>query len=204
MCSPARPDRHTRQLGGQRHRRRGGRDLGGRSAGAVRRAVLRALSACLTCAAMRAAGRGLVINVGRWPHFRAVSGHVQRAKAALFSMTCALGEMKPFGVRFCQIEPATPKQTSPRAACSQKVAQYAYGASFCALYEMERRDGGKDPPIMPKRRESGRMKNRRAHLPGFCTGRSEFRQHTAVARARKRSPPCISQRPAKGWDLDIV
>jgi short-subunit dehydrogenase len=92
---------------------------------------------------MREAKRGLVINIGSVASFFPLpfQGMYSAAKAAMFAMTCALRmEMKPFGVRFCQIEPGDTKTSfTERRVLTKKSSETAYKAPFVrALYEMER------------------------------------------------------------------
>jgi len=100
---------------------------------------------------MREAKRGLVINIGSVASFFTLpfQAMYSAAKAALFSMTCALRmEMKPFGIRFCQIEPGDTKTGfTERRVLTKKSGETAYRVPFLrALYEMERSEmAGKDP-----------------------------------------------------------
>jgi len=100
---------------------------------------------------MRKAKRGLVINIGSIASFFPLpfQAMYSAAKAALFSMTCTLRmEMKPFGVRFCQIEPGDTRTSfTERRVLTEKTKETAYRGPFLrALYEMERSEmAGKEP-----------------------------------------------------------
>jgi len=162
--------------------------------------------------AMRAAGRGLVINVGSVASFFPLpfQGMYSAAKAALFSMTCALRmEMKPFGIRFCQIEPGDSKTGfTERRVLTKKSRSSAYGMSFLrALYEMERSEmAGKDPAHYAEAIvKAAEMKNPPARIcPDF-----EYRALRVVSsilpwRVAEKAIAgmYLSKDPPEGWDLE--
>ena len=162
--------------------------------------------------AMRAAGRGLVINVGSVASFFPLpfQGMYSAAKAALFSMTCALRmEMKPFGIRFCQIEPGDSKTGfTARRVLTKKSRSSAYGMTFLrALYEMERSEmAGKDPAHYAESIvKAAGMKNPPARIcPDF-----EYRALRVIGSilpwrvAEKAiSGMYLSKDPPEGWDLE--
>jgi short-subunit dehydrogenase len=100
---------------------------------------------------MREAKHGLVINIGSVASFFPLpfQAMYSAAKSALFAITSALRmEMKPFGVRFCQIEPGDTKTSfTERRVLTKKSRETAYRRPFLrALYEMERSEmAGKQP-----------------------------------------------------------
>jgi NAD(P)-dependent dehydrogenase (short-subunit alcohol dehydrogenase family) len=162
--------------------------------------------------AMRAAGSGLVINVGSVASFFPLpfQGMYSAAKAALFSMTCALRmEMKPFGIRFCQIEPGDTKTNfTARRVLTKKSRNTAYGASFLrALYEMERSEmAGKDPAHYAEAIvKAAGMKNPPARIcPDF-----EYRALRVIGsilpwRVAEKAITgmYLSKDPPEGWDLE--
>ena len=162
--------------------------------------------------AMRAAGRGLVINVGSVASFFPLpfQGMYSAAKAALFSMTCALRmEMKPFGIRFCQIEPGDSKTGfTERRVLTKKSRSSAYGMSFLrALYEMERSEmAGKDPAHYAEAIvKAAEMKSPPARIcPDF-----EYRALRVISailpwRVAEKAiiGMYLSKDPPQGWDLE--
>lgn len=93
--------------------------------------------------AMRAANRGLVINIGSVAAFFPLPFQAlySASKAALYSLTCALRmELKPFGIQVCQIEPGDVKTNfTQQRVITDKAQNTAYTVPFRrAYYEMER------------------------------------------------------------------
>jgi NAD(P)-dependent dehydrogenase (short-subunit alcohol dehydrogenase family) len=161
--------------------------------------------------AMRAAGRGLVINVGSVASFFPLpfQGMYSAAKAALFSMTCALRvEMKPFGVKCCQIEPGDAKTNfTARRVLTKKSRNTAYGASFLrALYEIERSEmAGKDPAHYAEAIvKAARMKNPPARIcPDFQYRALRVFSSILPWRAFEKviAAMYLTKDPPHGWDL---
>ena len=93
--------------------------------------------------AMRAAKSGLVINIGSVAAFFPLpfQAMYSAAKAALYSMTCALRmELKVFGIHVCQIEPGDVKTNfTQQRVITQKAKNTSYPVMFRrAYYEMVR------------------------------------------------------------------
>lgn len=92
---------------------------------------------------MRAAGSGLVINIGSVASFFTLpfQGMYSAAKSALYAMTCALRmELKPFGIHVCQIEPGDVKTNfTQQRVITEKAKNTSYKVPFKrAVYEMVR------------------------------------------------------------------
>jgi NAD(P)-dependent dehydrogenase (short-subunit alcohol dehydrogenase family) len=93
--------------------------------------------------AMRAAQNGVVLNIGSVASFFPLpfQGMYSAAKAALYSMTCAMGlELKPFGIRVCQIEPGDTRTGFTQSrVLTEKSKDSVYKEQYRrALYEMVR------------------------------------------------------------------
>ena len=92
---------------------------------------------------MRAAGRGMIINIGSMASCFPVpfQGMYSAVKAALFMMSATLAmELRPFGIKVCVVEPGDTKTGfTDKRVFTKRTAKTAYNPSFeRALYEMIR------------------------------------------------------------------
>jgi NAD(P)-dependent dehydrogenase (short-subunit alcohol dehydrogenase family) len=162
--------------------------------------------------AMREAGGGLVINVGSVAAFFPLpfQGMYSAAKAALFSMTCALrAEMKPFGVKFCQVEPGDTKTNfTARRVLTKKSRSTAYGTSLLrALYEMERSEmAGKEPARYAEAIvKAAQMKNPPARIcPDFQYRALRVISNILPWRVAEKAliAMYLTKDPPQSWDLE--